>query len=589
MARRTVLIALLLAAALALVPGAASAAPPTTSTATATATSAAGSTTTDPNKLTSPPSMTLPPPLHRMTGNQVQKLADAVPKIRDARAKSPRSTVSVFTKGASRWQVSYYDAKGKEIGQVLVSDLTGTVTEAWTGPQVAWTMARGYEGAFGRKAAALYVWLPLLALFIAPFFDWRHPLRMRHLDLLAIASLSVSLAFFSHAKLAWSVPLTYPPLIYLLIRLLWIGYRRDARVPKLHLNVPVTWLAIAVVFLIGFRIGLNVVDSNVIDVGYSGVIGADRLASGHDLYGGWPRDNEHGDTYGPVNYLVYVPFEQVWPWSGRWDDLPAAHGAAILFDLLCLGGLFLLGRRIRGPTLGVVLAYAWAACPFTLFSLDTNSNDALVAAFLIGVLLVARSAPGRGALTALAGATKVAPLILAPLLATHGAPPKRRISTIALFTIAFVTVAAIALLPIWLQGDLRLIWDRTVGFQLDRGAPFSVWGYYGGLDGLQRAVQVATVAFAVAAAFIPRRRDVIGLAAVAGALLVALQLGMTYWFYLYIVWVLPFAFVAFLAREGPDEDGEAADSAGQQDLLDRVGAQGLGGPDQHAHQPGVLL
>ena len=28
------------------------------------------------------------------------------------------------------------------------------------------------------------------------------------------------------------------------------------------------------------------------------------------MYGGWPSDNEHGDTYGPVNYEAYVPFEQ---------------------------------------------------------------------------------------------------------------------------------------------------------------------------------------------------------------------------------------------------------------------------------------
>jgi hypothetical protein len=539
----------------------------------------------DRNALTTPPSMTIPPTLHRLTGNQVKRIAEGVEKIRAERAKHKRTTVSVFQKGLDRWQVSFYDPESKEIGQVIVSDATGGVLEAWTGPQVAWTMARGYKGAFGRKAAALYVWLPLLVLFFAPFFDWRHPLRMRHLDLLALCSLSVSLAFFSHAELAWSVPLTYPPLLYLLVRLLWIGYRRGAgrRIPPLHLNVPVTWLAIATVFLIGFRVGLNVVDSNVIDVGYSGVIGADRLADGHDLYGDWPRDNEHGDTYGPVNYLVYVPFEQIWPWSGSWDDLPAAHGASILFDLLCLGGLFLLGRRIRGPTLGVVLAYAWASFPFTLFSLNTNSNDALVAAFLIGVLLVARSAPGRGALTALAGATKIAPLVLAPLLATHGAPPARRVRTIALFSIAFAATFAIALLPIWLQGDLRLVWERTVGFQFDRGAPFSVWGYYGGLEGLQRAVQVATVAFAIAAAFLPRRRDLIGLAAVAGAILVALQLGMTYWFYLYIIWVLPFAFLAFFARESE------SDSPREQDLLDGVGAQRLGGGDEHAHQPGVLL
>jgi hypothetical protein len=35
------------------------------------------------------------------------------------------------------------------------------------------------------------------------------------------------------------------------------------------------------------------------------------------------------------------------PWSGKWDDLPAAHGAALTFDLITLLGLVLLGRRLR--------------------------------------------------------------------------------------------------------------------------------------------------------------------------------------------------------------------------------------------------
>ena len=51
--------------------------------------------------------------------------------------------------------------------------------------------------------------------------------------------------------------------------------------------------------------------------------------------------------------------------------------------------LFLLGRRIRGPSLGIVLAYAWAAFPFTLYASSTNSNDALVALLLVVTLLVA--------------------------------------------------------------------------------------------------------------------------------------------------------------------------------------------------------
>jgi hypothetical protein len=496
-----------------------------------------------------------PPPGRRLTGAEVLATARRDATASEARAAEAPTTSSVFMKGSDRWQVSFYDREGDEIAQVTISDLTGGVTESWSGPQVAWTMARGYEGAFGRKATALYVWLPLLLAFVLPFIDPRRPLRVRHLDLLMLCSLSVSLAFFNQGDIDASVPLSYPPLLYLLARLLWIAYRRrgaEAERPRepLRLLVPVSWLAVGTIFLIGFRIGLNVTDSNVIDVGYSGVIGADRLSHGEDLYGAWPRDNEHGDTYGPFNYLVYIPFEAIWPWGGTWDDLPAAHGAAVFFDLLCLGGLFALGRRLRGPGLGVVLAYAWAAFPFTLFSLATNSNDALVAALLIGVLLVASSAPARGALAALAGLTKFAPLALAPLLATHGAPPARRLPTIARFAAGFAVAGAIAMIPVWLQGDLSLVWERTVGFQLDRGAPFSVWGLYEGLDVPQRIVQGATVLFALAAAFLPRRRDTVGLAAAAGAILIALQLGTTYWFYLYVVWVVPLAFVAIFARDG---------------------------------------
>ena len=34
----------------------------------------------------------------------------------------------------------------------------------------------------------------------------------------------------------------------------------------------------------------------------------------------------------------------------------------------------------------------------------------------------------------------------------------------------------------------------------------------------------------------PRRRDLVGLAACAAAVLIAVELGVTYWFYLYIPW-----------------------------------------------------
>ena len=55
--------------------------------------------------------------------------------------EQPSDDPNWFTRGA----------KQKELAQVYVDDATGRITEAWTGFQVAWTMARGYSGAFGHQ------------------------------------------------------------------------------------------------------------------------------------------------------------------------------------------------------------------------------------------------------------------------------------------------------------------------------------------------------------------------------------------------------------------------------------------------------
>ncbi len=298
-----------------------------------------------------------------------------------------------------------------------VDDATGAMLEQWTGDQVAWTMARGYEGAFGRKLNAPYVWIPLCLLFLAPFVDPRRPLRILHLDLLVLLGFGVSHVFFNRGEIDTSVPLVYPVLLYLLARLLWIGFRPRERRERLVPLLPAGALALGIVLLVGFRVGMNVVDSNLIDVGYAGVIGADRIADGDPLYGpGFSDDVERGDTYGPFTYLAYVPFEQALPWSGAWDDLPAAHGAALAFDLLTLLGLVLLGRRLRpgaqGRVLGYALGFAWAAYPYALFSLQTNSNDSLIALLTVAAMLaltMARpraSAAASGAAVGLAAAAK---------------------------------------------------------------------------------------------------------------------------------------------------------------------------------------
>jgi hypothetical protein len=559
-----VLVAAILAVA---VPAGASAAATAIVTKTVTTTVAASNT---PVLVTQP---NVPPKGYRLTASQVEKIAAATLTIKAELGRHPDAIPYEYTKGPGQWQVSWFSAGKKqvELAQVYIDDATASVTQVWTGFQVAWTMARGYSGAFGRRVNAWYVWIPLCVLFIAPFLPWRRrrlpgggrerrAWSLLHVDLLALLGLSISLALFNNARIGLSTPAIYPFMLYLLVRMLLLGFGRGRPRRPLRLFVPVSWLAIGVVFLVGFRVGLNVVNSNVIDVGYAGVIGANKVLHDQPLYGKWPKDNSQGDTYGPVAYYAYVPFRMIFGWSGTWDDLPAAHAAAIVFDLLTLLGLYWLGRRVRGPTLGVVLAYAWAAYPFTLWTLSSNTNDSLVALLLVISLLVITSAPARGVVGALAGLTKFAPFALAPLL-LRGVDPSPTRRQIARFVLAFGLTVVVAMLPVILDHNWHAFWHDTISYQAGRTSPFSIWGLWGGLGVEQHLVQGATVALALAVMFVPRRRGLIEVAALGAAILIALQLGAGYWLYSYIVWFFPFVVVALFGTFPSELEHALAESA----------------------------
>jgi hypothetical protein len=496
------------------------------------------------------------------SSRQAERIADGTPEVREARADRGRLKVSVTSEDAAAWRVSYFDG-GREVVQVIVERDDGEVREAWTGHQVAWRMARGYEGQFGHKLNAPYVWIPLALVFFAGLCDWRRPWRIVHLDLLVLLSFGISHILFNDGEIGLSVPLAYPPLVYLLARALWIGFR--GRSDGLRPTAPIVWLTIAVAFLLAFRVTMNVADSGVIDVGYSGAIGADRIAHGEPIYGdrAFPDDNPTGDTYGPANYYAYIPFELALPWSGEWDELPAAHAAAIFFDLATVAGLFLLGRRLRrdergqstpdGNALGVVLAFGWVAYPYTAFALQSNSNDSLVAALLVWALVAFSSAPARGVLLGLAAMTKFAPLVLAPLFATgeRGLAGRPRWRPALVFVGAFAAGVALMLAHPAIDPGFATFWDRTLGSQLDRASPFSVWGQEPGLDWLQTTLSVGVAGFAALVAFVPRRRTLVGIAALGAAVLIAAQLAVDHWFYLYIPWFLPLLLAALSSRGSP--------------------------------------
>jgi Glycosyltransferase family 87 len=414
-------------------------------------------------------------------------------------------------------------------------------------------LARGYPGAVAGIVNAVWIWIPLCVVFLLPFVDLRRPLRLLHLDLLALLAFSVSLYFFNRGEIGISAPLVYPALGYLFLRLLVAGFRREERDDPLLPMIGPRLLGAGILALLVLHVVIAAWEAKVIDVGLASVIGADRVAGGDFLYGAGSASGQpiRVDVYGPVNYLAYLPFEQVFPWSGSWDSVPAARAAALAFDLLTALCLFALGGRLRGGTegrtLGLALAFAWLAYPFTLYGLGSSFNDALAALLVTAALLVLASAPARGALAALAGLTKFGPLALAPLLAAGAGD--RRPRTLVAFAVAFLVVTAAAIALVIDDSSLRELYDRSLGYQAERGSPFSVWGQAPSLDPLQTALQGVVILFGMALFFVPRRRQPIQIAALAGAVLIAVQVPATHWFYPYVLWFAPLALVAFLAPQ----------------------------------------
>jgi hypothetical protein len=477
-----------------------------------------------------------------------------------------------------------------DAGQIVdarVDDTSGTVTEAWTGPQVAWKMARGYKGAFGRGINDPWIWLTFCVVFLVGLADFRKLLSVRNLDLLVLLSFSLSLYYFNIGHVFTAMPLVYPPFAYLLGRMAWIGWKGRGSMSRPLW--PAWVLLAATVFLMGFRLGLNVEDSNVIDVGLAGIDGGQRIVQGEMPYGHMPTDdgeacgpadadgsvrehvqtngrcessNERGDTYGPVSYIGYVPayllvgFDGKWNGgSSTWDGLPAAHLTSLLWDLVALVGLGLLGLRLGGRVLGATLAFAWAAYPFTQYVSNSNSNDAIMPALLIWGLVFLTSPPARGAFVALAAWTKFAALLLVPLWASY--PDWRRDGRARLLYVAGLVVGTV--LGFWVlllepnpAHAAHVFWDRTFGWQLSRSSPFSIWDWdeYPGFPNLhhyQTALKVVLLVAAVVVFFVPRVKNELQLAALTAALLIGFEVVLTHWFYLYIPWFFPFVAIAFLA------------------------------------------
>ena len=419
-----------------------------------------------------------------------------------------------------------------------------------------------------------WVFVPLCGLFLLPLLDVRRPRRMSNIDLLALLSFGVALGSWGHSS--WlSTLFIYVPLMYLFVRMVVV-----ARVGRAATHgsatqskswLPTSWLLAGIVVLIAVHVSWTMGGRVNTDVGPASIRGALQLLHGRPVYGldhpalaklGF---DPHEDAYGPVVYESYLPFASV---AGT---IVGARLAALFFDLLTAALLFTLGRQLRGPTVGVTLAYAWLAFPFTLYSGGLGANDSIVAAALVGTLLAARSPARRGAAAAIAAWTKLSPLALLPLMIGHAPPAGGRRAAQLAFAVAFALATGFVIGPTLTHSSLSTFVTRTFGYQFGRPPAFSIWrrlqaGGFAGAAWIKPASQIAhglaialTGGFAVALFRLPKRQDVVGLAGASAAVLIALQLCDGYYSFTYILWFAPLVLVALMLSRD-EQDAIAAGS-----------------------------
>lgn len=454
-------------------------------------------------------------------------------------------------------------------------ELTAVVTPRGSVPYSAVPARNRY--AYGSNIANDWRVLALMTLvFVLMTAVW--PLRrVRNLDVLVAAGTVASVFLLNAGLIERMVVVSYTAMLYLAARCAWRAFAaapaRCSRSEPLFDRLTARWsdlqrarmlrLVALACALIVVMVGIS--SKGLVDVGYAVMEGATLITHGVLPYGHIP-DVLHGDTYPIGSYLFYVPFAALSPVSSEWSDADFALVVAVLAALLASFGVWrAFAPRSRGWSLrrsrrrpaepaqqatalrGVI---AFLAFPPLLVTISTGTTDVVVCAILLAAILLWRR-PAIAASVLAAGAWfKLAPAALIPILL---AGRSRRSLARALTGCALVSVAMLALLVG--VGGLGAIsaMVRAIGYQQSRDSLDSLWAFTGSVP-LQQLAQAATLAIIAGGALRMHRdpslrHDRARTAALAGAVMLGLELSASYWTYLYLAWALPFLALSVLAPD----------------------------------------
>jgi hypothetical protein len=398
----------------------------------------------------------------------------------------------------------------------------------------------------------LLIAVPSAACFVLGLLDWRHPWRIEHLDLLALAGFFPVAMLLSDDASQAGLWLAAVCLGWLFARMLGAAFGAW-RMPELRPAISSRWLGLAIVILLLVRIG-SVAAGNILDVGQASSLGAWRVLHGLPLYGAvsWPGPGGlrvyRADSYGPFAYYAYLPFVAIFPSAPTQIAtlLPAA-----CFDVLTLAGLHKLGGRLGGWPLAQAFVFAYLVYPFTDLTLMAETNDALIAALCVWTIVAAQRPVTRGLLIAAAVLTKFVPVLLVFQFLAVKQGRSRYVLTL---------VAALGGMLAWplVTSGVAQFLGSTLGYQLIQrggGLQFSIWTFMPHVAIVARPILAAAlVLLALSPMLRPGVKDARQHAALAAALLIGAQLLLGYWFYNYLIWFYPLLLVAVIQPPREHQD-----------------------------------
>ena len=296
---------------------------------------------------------------------------------------------------------------------------------------------------------------------------------------------------------------------------------------------------------------------SVIDVGYAVMEGATAIVHGLLPYG-HVGDILHGDTYPIASYLLYTPFAWLSPVHTVFDDADPALWVAVCAALLAAWGIARLaatrprrpvaGEKRAAELVGLRTAIAWLTFPPLLVTVSTGTTDIVLAALLVGALLLWRKPAAGTAVLSFAAWFKLVPAALFPLWIAS----LRRLGIgRALLSAIAVSAAMLAALAALGGADALVRMVTAMSFQLTRTAPNTLWTFAGSvpLQQLTEALTLSLIAGATVRIWRDRSLadDRVRFAALCAAVLLGVQLGGNYWTFMYLTWVFPFIALSLLA------------------------------------------